>query len=231
MPQPINTNTLHTIEGFDSEGHSFPRNVTNHKDNTILYNWRVSQITLEALLVEYIVTYTVLAWLIIMGSGLGDWIYWHFFTITVNYNSHTFNSFWMPHDSCLTNLYEESLKGPWLSLSLKLLPTVSRPVSLGIKLTTRFSILSDSCGVCWCGALSLTRGRICRLQLLLALASEVILRSEYRGTRNHILLSQILDFPFRRLLRLARLRWRYSTPPPDGTSLTDWNQLLLVTQP
>jgi hypothetical protein len=23
----------------------------------------------------------------IMGSGLDDWIYWHFFTITINYNS------------------------------------------------------------------------------------------------------------------------------------------------
>jgi hypothetical protein len=31
--------------------------------------------------------YTWLAWLIIMGFGLDDWIYWHFFTITVNYNS------------------------------------------------------------------------------------------------------------------------------------------------
>jgi hypothetical protein len=53
MPQPINTNILHTI---DSEGYSFPQNVTNDKDNSILYNWRVSQITLEGLLVEYIVT-------------------------------------------------------------------------------------------------------------------------------------------------------------------------------
>jgi hypothetical protein len=48
-------------------------------------------------------------------------------------------------------------------------------------------------------------GRVCRLQLMLALASTVILGSESRGTRNHILLSQIRDFPFRRLLRLAGL--------------------------
>jgi hypothetical protein len=27
------------------------------------------------------------AWLIIMGSGLDDWIYWHFCTITINYYS------------------------------------------------------------------------------------------------------------------------------------------------
>jgi hypothetical protein len=35
----------------------------------------------------YIFTYSGLAWLIIMGSGLYVWIYWHFFTITINYNS------------------------------------------------------------------------------------------------------------------------------------------------
>jgi hypothetical protein len=42
-------------------------------------------------------------------------------------------------------------------------------------------------------------------------------RVRVRGTRNHILLSQIRDFPFCRLLRLAGLRWRYSTPPPHGS--------------
>jgi hypothetical protein len=73
--------------------------------------------------------------------------------------------------------------------------------------------------VCWCGALSLTRGRICRLQLLLALASAVILGSEPLGTRDLILLSQIWDFPFRRLLRLAGSQWRYSTPPPNGFTI------------
>jgi hypothetical protein len=57
-----------------------------------------------------------------------------------------------------------------------------------------------------------TRGWVCRLQLLLTLTSAVILRSESHGTCDHILLSQIRDFPFRRLLRLAGSRWRYSTP-------------------
>jgi hypothetical protein len=38
----------------------------------------------------------------------------------------------------------------------------------------------------------------------------------FSGPRDHILLSQIRDIPFRRLLRLAGLRWRYSTPPPHG---------------
>jgi hypothetical protein len=41
----------------------------------------------------------------------------------------------------------------------------------------------------------MTRGWICHLQLLLALASAVILRSEYRGTHDHILQSQIRDSP------------------------------------
>jgi hypothetical protein len=55
--------------------------------------------------------------------------------------------------------------------------------------------------------------RVCRLKLLLALASAVILGSQSRGTRDHILLSQILRLSFFRLLRLAGLRWRYSTQP------------------
>jgi hypothetical protein len=63
------------------------------------------------------------------------------------------------------------------------------------------------------GSSSLTRGRVCLLYMLLALASAVFLGSESLGTRDHILLSQIWDFPFRRLLRLAGSR-RYSTPPP-----------------
>jgi hypothetical protein len=85
---------------------------------------------------------------------------------------------------------------------------------------------------------SLTIGWVCRLEFLLVLIGEFILRSESR-----ILLSQIRDspnlegqvpifisprnsvallyppgsgFPFRRLLRLAGLRWRYSKPPPHG---------------
>jgi hypothetical protein len=43
---------------------------------------------------------------------------------------------------------------------------------------------------------------------------------ESRRTRDHILLSQIRDFPFRCLLRLAGLRWRYASSPPHGILLT-----------
>jgi hypothetical protein len=37
-------------------------------------------------LIEYCHVFEV-AWLIITGFGLDDWIYWHFFTITNNYDS------------------------------------------------------------------------------------------------------------------------------------------------
>jgi hypothetical protein len=42
---------------------------------------------------------------------------------------------------------------------------------------------------------SLTRRWVCRLQLLLVLASAVILRSESLKTHDHILLTQIRDSP------------------------------------
>jgi hypothetical protein len=100
-------------------------------------------------------------------------------------------------------------------------PTVGRPVCHEIKYLPgaydQILITVRQSRVCWCGAFSLTRGRVCRLQLLLlALANAIILGSESLGTRDHILLSQIRDCPFRHLLRLAGLRWRYSIPPPHG---------------
>jgi hypothetical protein len=75
-------------------------------------------------------------------------------------------------------------------------------------LTTRSLLLSDNCGFVDFEAPSLTRGRVCHLQFLLALAIAVIFWSESHRTRGHILLSQIWDFPFRRLLRFAGSRWR-----------------------
>jgi hypothetical protein len=42
-----------------------------------------------------------------MGSECDDWVYWQFFTITVNYNSSHIEL--ILNDVSLTNLYEESL--------------------------------------------------------------------------------------------------------------------------
>jgi hypothetical protein len=76
---------------------------------------------------------------------------------------------------------------------------------------------------CFCGAPSLTSGLISLLYMLLALASLVFLGSESLGTRYHILLFQIWDFPFRRLLRLAGSRWRYSNQPSHGCACSCFN--------
>jgi hypothetical protein len=78
---------------------------------------------------------------------------------------------------------------------------------------------------------SLTRGWVCHLQLLLALASAFILGSQSRGTRDHILLSQIRDFPLCRLLGLAGLWWRYSTPHPNGMGIFCQVKVKIILRP
>jgi hypothetical protein len=73
--------------------------------------------------------------------------------------------------------------------------TDGQSVSLGVepllRMMTRYLLLFDSYGLALCRVTSLTRERVCLLYMLLALASAVFLGSESRGTRYHILLSQI----------------------------------------
>jgi hypothetical protein len=113
-------------------------------------------------------------------------------------------------------IYEWLTTESVLSLSLILQWTVSRPICLGKKhpsgVYDQICITLRLLRVCWFGAVSLTRERVCRLQLLLVLATVVHFGSDSRGTPDHILLSQFRDFPIRRLVRLAGLRWRYSNP-------------------
>jgi hypothetical protein len=148
-----------------------------------------------------------------------------------------------------SSLVEFSLCVYWLLMfcqrvKVMLPPAVNRPVcqspSWGLEPDFFFTVRLFP--VFWCGALSLTRERVYRLQLLLVLARAVIFGSESRRTPDHILLPLIRDypnledqvriyipqeqnspvihpdtgFPFRRLLRVSRLRWRYSNPPPRG---------------
>jgi hypothetical protein len=93
-------------------------------------------------------------------------------------------------------------------------PAVSRPVCLSVKHLSgtydQIFITVREFRVCWCESLSLTRERVCRLQLLLVLTSAVILGSESRGTRDNILLSQIRDSPN------WRARSQYLYPPGTG---------------
>jgi hypothetical protein len=98
-------------------------------------------------------------------------------------------------------------------------PTVSRQVCLRIKHPSgaydKICITVRQLGVCSCGVLSLTRGWVCRLQLLLALASAVIVGSESRETRDQM--SQIRDISFSSPPRTHRAtvfhtgHWLFST--------------------
>jgi hypothetical protein len=119
-----------------------------------------------------------------------------------------------------------------------------------LSLTTSNLIFQlNTCGYSPYVTSSLTSGWVCRLQLLLFLASAVILGSQSGGTVSDSRFSEPAGpgpriyipqeqgcpvtspgtgFPFRRLLRLAELRWRYSTPPPHGMGIHRATVSLLI---
>jgi hypothetical protein len=101
--------------------------------------------------------------------------------------------------------------------------TVGQSVSLGVEphlgVMTRYLLLFDSYGLVFVGR-PLWREDGSVFCVLLTIASSVFFGSESLGSGDHILLSQFWDFPFRRLLRLAGSRWRYTTPPPYGLELS-----------
>jgi hypothetical protein len=100
-------------------------------------------------------------------------------------------------------------------------PTVSRPVCLGIKnlfgLTTRFLLLSDSCGFVDVGR-SLWRedGSVVYNCCWSSPAQAFPGPSPWDSWPYFTVSDSRL--PFRRHLRLAGIRWRYSTPPPHGAA-------------
>jgi hypothetical protein len=53
----------------------------------------------------------------------------------------------------------------------------------------------DNFRVCWCGAPSLTRCRVCTFQFFLGIANTTFLRSESDGTHDNILLSLFFSLP------------------------------------
>jgi hypothetical protein len=115
----------------------------------------------------------------------------------------------------------------------------------------QFFFQLNSCSHSPCVTTCLTRGWACRLQLLLAPSIAVILRSKWPhftvsdwrfpqpggpGPRIYIpqeengpVIPPVTGFSFCRHLQLARLRWKYSTPPSRGTLLLLFSRVWLCT--
>jgi hypothetical protein len=171
-----------------------------------------------------------------------SWRYYHHFRISINGVRIDDRIYW-------TLWYSTRL---WFTVSIVkviviLWSTVSRPVCCGVKpssgVQNQIFIALRRLRVYWCGVPSLTRGLVCRLQLLLSLVSKVILKvrvlrdswpyftiSDSRlpqpGRPGHriyiphdqgdLVIPPDTGFPFRHLLRFVRLRWRYSNSPSRG---------------
>jgi hypothetical protein len=90
----------------------------------------------------------------------------------------------------------------WMSLMLR--PKVRPPVCLGIEPDSYYC--QTVVGLLMWGALSDERTGL-SFTIAVGPRQRNLFGAKSRGTRDHILVSQIRDFPFRRVLRLAGLRW------------------------
>jgi predicted solute-binding protein len=104
------------------------------------------------------------------------------------------HNYWLPSRFELRNSTDCS---EFLTVTLRL-ADYRQTVRLGDKALETHDHNNFVCQLTTCGyrpyvTSSLTKGWVCRLQLLMVLASAVIPLSEPRGSRHHILLSQIWD--------------------------------------
>jgi hypothetical protein len=104
-----------------------------------------------------------------------DLLFPHRFQIIIHSNHHT-----------RVSVRELELLFEWLFAANQFILATSP-----LRLTTSIFFQLNTCDNNPYVISSLMRGWVCRLQLLLALASAVILGFESRGTHDHILLSQI----------------------------------------
>jgi hypothetical protein len=106
-----------------------------------------------------------------------------------------------------------------IEIEVKLRPTVSRPVRLGVRHPSGtqdqffflLEIFLTQLRVCYFVAPSLTRGRVCNLLLLLVLASAVSLGSQCRWDSRPYFIVPILETP-----PIWRARSPYLYPPGTG---------------
>jgi hypothetical protein len=176
----------------------------------ILNNWSIyNYIKLKIKILYIIVTKKKLAWLIIVRSKFDDWVYWtSSITITLDYkSSHTEL---LPNDVCLLSrcLVTLQVLNPQPSNiesdSESYVTTVGQPAILSWNKAPNWGLRPDS-------------------YYCLTVACLPSPAQSYSGPipvgLMTIFLSQIREFPFRRLLTLQGSSWRYSTPPTHEFAL------------
>jgi hypothetical protein len=86
----LNSDQPHEYESWKNKLHNTTQHNTQlfHIDiNITLPSKSESPMSWSISIILHTVTYCGFAWLIMMDSGSDDWIYWPFFTITINFDS------------------------------------------------------------------------------------------------------------------------------------------------